>query len=68
MVYAITNTEVTNNVIAELIAGYAIPNQPIGNMIFKTYEVVSCAQPIQFVPDLRMGHYMKIAPRVMFSA
>ncbi|KAJ5127357.1 OPT oligopeptide transporter [Penicillium atrosanguineum] len=68
MVYAITNAEVTNNVIAELIAGYAIPNQPIANMIFKTYGVVSCAQSIQFVSDLKMGHYMKIAPRVMFSA
>ncbi|KAJ5658104.1 OPT oligopeptide transporter [Penicillium longicatenatum] len=68
MVYAITNAEVTNNVLAELIAGYALPNQPIANMIFKTYGVVSCAQAIQFVCDLKMGHYMKIAPRVMFSA
>ena len=68
MIYAITNSEVTNNVIAELIAGYAIPNQPIANMIFKTYGVVSCAQAIQFASDLKMGHYMKIAPRVMFSA
>ncbi|KAJ5752388.1 OPT oligopeptide transporter [Penicillium odoratum] len=68
MVYAITNAEVTNNVLAELIAGYALPNQPIANMIFKTYGVVSCAQAIQFVCDLKMGHYMKIAPRTMFSA
>ncbi|KAJ5902554.1 OPT oligopeptide transporter [Penicillium taxi] len=68
MVYAITNSEVTNNVIAEFIAGYALPNKPIGNMIFKTYGVVSCMQAIQFVADLKMGHYMKIAPRVMFSA
>ena len=68
MVYAITNAEVTNNVISELIAGYALPNKPIANMIFKTYGVVACAQSIQFVSDLKMGHYMKIAPRVMFSA
>ena len=68
MVYAITNAEVSNNVIAELIAGYALPNRPIGNMIFKTYGVVACAQSIQFVSDLKIGHYMKIAPRVIFSA
>ncbi|KAJ5088175.1 OPT oligopeptide transporter [Penicillium angulare] len=68
MIYAITNSEVTNNVVAELIAGYAIPNQPTANMIFKTYGVVSCMQAIQFVCDLKMGHYMKIAPRVTFSA
>ncbi|KAJ5936413.1 OPT oligopeptide transporter [Penicillium verhagenii] len=68
MVYAITNAEVTNNVLTEMIAGYAIPNQPVAMMIFKTYGVVSCAQAIQFISDLKMGHYMKIAPRVMFSA
>jgi OPT family small oligopeptide transporter len=68
IVYAITNAELTNNVIAEVIAGYAIPNQPVANMIFKSYGLLACAQAIQFSSDLKMGHYVKIAPRVMFSA
>ncbi|KAI9932417.1 hypothetical protein MW887_008658 [Aspergillus wentii] len=68
MMYAITNSEVTNNVIAEFIAGYAIPNKPIANLLFKNFGYITCAQSIQFVADLKLGHYMKIAPRVMFSA
>ncbi|KAJ6120379.1 OPT oligopeptide transporter family [Penicillium sp. IBT 18751x] len=44
MVYTMTDAEVTNNVIAELIAGYAIPSRPIGKMIFKTNGGVSCVQ------------------------
>ncbi|PWY71034.1 OPT oligopeptide transporter family [Aspergillus heteromorphus CBS 117.55] len=68
MVYAITNSEVTNNVIAEFIGGYAIAGKPVANLLFKAYGYIACAQSIQFVADLKLGHYMKIAPRVMFSA
>ncbi|PYH89621.1 OPT oligopeptide transporter family [Aspergillus ellipticus CBS 707.79] len=68
MVYAITNSEVTNNVIAEFIGGYAIPGKPVANLLFKAFGYIACAQSIQFAADLKLGHYMKIAPRVMFSA
>ena len=43
MIYAITNVEVTDNVIAEVIAGYAIPNQPVALIIFKSYGLLVCA-------------------------
>ncbi|KAL1969891.1 hypothetical protein VTN77DRAFT_7400 [Rasamsonia byssochlamydoides] len=65
-ILAITNTEVTNNVLAEFIGGYAIPNKPVANMIFKSYGYIACAQSIQFVADLKLGHYMKIPPRTLF--
>ncbi|KAI3082272.1 hypothetical protein CBS147353_2683 [Aspergillus niger] len=68
MVYAITNSEVTNNVIAEFIGGYAIPGKPVANLLFKSFGYIACAQSIQFVADLKLGHYMKIPPRVMFAA
>jgi OPT family small oligopeptide transporter len=68
MVMAITNTEVTNNVLAEFIGSYAIPNKPVANMIFKSYGYITCAQSIQFVADLKLGHYMKIPPRTLFWA
>ncbi|GAA83881.1 OPT oligopeptide transporter [Aspergillus luchuensis IFO 4308] len=68
MVYAITNSEVTNNVIAEFIGGYAITGKPVANLLFKAFGYIACAQSIQFVADLKLGHYMKIAPRVMFAA
>ncbi|OJZ90815.1 hypothetical protein ASPFODRAFT_179853 [Aspergillus luchuensis CBS 106.47] len=68
MVYAITNSEVTNNVIAEFIGGYAITGKPVANLLFKAFGYIACAQSVQFVADLKLGHYMKIAPRVMFAA
>ncbi|RFU36073.1 hypothetical protein B7463_g213, partial [Scytalidium lignicola] len=68
IVQAVTNVEVTNNVLAEYIGGYAIPNKPIANMLFKSYGYIASAQAVQFAQDLKLGHYMKIAPRVMFMA
>ena len=37
-------------------------------MIFKSYGYIASAQSIQFVADLKLGHYMKIPPRTMFAA
>lgn len=68
IIMAVTNIEVTNNVIAEFIGGYAVANMPIANMIFKSYGYITTAQSVQFVADLKLGHYMKIPPRTMFAA
>ncbi|KAJ5856491.1 uncharacterized protein N7529_010435 [Penicillium soppii] len=68
IVMGVTNIEVTNNVIAEFIGGYAVPNNPVANMIFKSYGYIAAAQSVQFVADLKLGHYMKIPPRTMFIA
>jgi OPT family oligopeptide transporter len=55
------------NVLAELIAGYALPGRPVANMLFKTYGYVAAMQAVQFSADLKLGHYMKIPPRIMFT-
>ncbi|CAG8222240.1 unnamed protein product [Penicillium salamii] len=68
IIMAVTNIEVTNNVIAEFIGGYAVPNNPVANMIFKSYGYIASAQSVQFVADLKLGHYMKVPPRTMFFA
>lgn len=68
IIQAVTNLEVTNNVIAEFVGGYAIPNKPIANMIFKAYGYIACAQSVSFASDLKMGHYLKVPPRTMFTA
>jgi OPT family oligopeptide transporter len=64
---AITNQYVTLQVIHELIAGYLLPGQPIANTIFKTIASTTCIQAINFAADLKLGHYMKIPPRMMFA-
>ena len=36
-------------------------------MIFVTYSYISSAQGIKFSSDLKLGHYMKIPPRILFG-
>ena len=68
IITAVTNSEITLNVVAELIGGYTLAGNPIGNMLFKTYGYIATAQSIQFAADLKLGHYMKIPPRLTFWA
>jgi len=67
MLQAITNQQVPTQVMQEMIAGYILPGRPIANTLFKTLGYITCAQAINFAGDLKLGHYMKIPPRVMFS-
>ncbi|KAI0248083.1 OPT oligopeptide transporter, partial [Lactifluus subvellereus] len=66
MIQAITNQQIGLNVIAELIAGYALPGKPLALMIFKTFGYITMAQALQFTSDMKLGHYMKVPPRTMF--
>lgn len=68
MIQAITNQQVGLNVITELIVGYALPGRPVAMMLFKTWGYITMAQALQFSSDFKLGHYMKIPPRTMFSA
>ncbi|GAA5845075.1 hypothetical protein JCM5353_007423 [Sporobolomyces roseus] len=67
IVYAMTSTQVSINLIVELIAGYAVPGRPLANMLFKTYATQTVSGGLAFVQDLKFGHYMKIPPRATFS-
>jgi len=64
---AITNQLVVTNVLAEMIAGYIFPGRPVANMIFKAVVVLGTSQSVTFAGDLKLGHYMKIPPRMMFT-
>jgi len=68
MIQAITNQQVGLNVITELIIGYALPGRPVAMMLFKTWGYITMAQALTFSSDMKLGHYMKIPPRVMFFA
>jgi OPT family small oligopeptide transporter len=63
---AITNQLVVTNVLAEMMAGYLFPGRPVANMIFKSIVIMGTAQPVTFAGDLKLGHYMKVPPRMMF--
>jgi OPT family oligopeptide transporter len=64
---AITNQHSSIYLICQLIAGAIFPGRPVANMVFVTYGYISSAQGIKFAADLKLGHYMKIPPRILFK-
>ncbi|VFQ72625.1 unnamed protein product [Cuscuta campestris] len=67
IICATTNQMPGLNVITEYIIGYAYPGRPVANMCFKVYGYISMIQALSFVGDFKLGHYMKIPPRTMFT-
>jgi OPT family oligopeptide transporter len=67
MLQAITNQQVPTQKMHELIAGYMLPGRPSANILFKTIAFITCNQAINFAGDLKLGHYMKVPPRMMFA-
>ena len=68
IVQAITNQGMNPAVLAELFIGYVLPGRPLATMVFKMTTGSSVMQGIAYCSDLKFGHYMKIPPRLMFSA
>lgn len=68
IITATTNQPPGFNVLAEFLIGYLLPGKPIANALFKTYGRISMAHSISFLADLKLGHYMKIPPRCMYTA
>lgn len=66
MLQALSNISVPLQVMHELVAGYMLPGRPVANMIFKTIAFMGTNQGVGFAGDLKLGHYMKIPPRIMF--
>ncbi|KAL7622032.1 hypothetical protein AAE478_007533 [Parahypoxylon ruwenzoriense] len=71
MILAISNIQLSLNVISPFLAGLIFPGRPIGVMIFKVFSTITLGQAQTYVntkqsSDLKMGHYMKIPPRVTF--
>lgn len=65
---AMTNQVITLNVFTEVIAGYLLPGKPVAVLLFKSYSYGSIQQALTLTGDLKMGHYMKVPPRIMFLA
>ncbi|TKY55962.1 Oligopeptide transporter 6 [Spatholobus suberectus] len=68
IISATTNQQPGLNIITEYIIGYMYPGRPVANMCFKVYGYISMTQALTFLADFKLGHYMKIPPRIMFMA
>lgn len=67
IVMAITNQQSSLYIICQLICGVVFPGRPVANMVFVTYGYISSTQGMKFSSDLKLGHYMKIPPRLLFQ-
>jgi len=65
---AITGASPGLNVMTQLICGFAFPGKTIANMTFKCYGYMAMYQCHTLLSDLKLGVYMKIPPRSMFTA
>ncbi|KAI3975380.1 hypothetical protein MKX01_004467 [Papaver californicum] len=68
VIEATTNQRLGYDIIAEFMIGYVLPGKPIANLLFKIYGRISTVHALSFLADLKLGHYMKIPPRCMFTA
>lgn len=67
IVMAITNQQSSIYLICQLICGVVFPGRPVANMVFTTFGYISSTQGLKFASDLKLGHYMKIPPRILFK-
>jgi OPT family oligopeptide transporter len=67
IIMAITNQHSSLYLICQLVCGVVFPGRPVANMVFVTYCYISSAQGIKFSSDLKLGHYMKIPPKLLFT-
>ena len=67
IVMAITNTQSSLFLVCQLICGTLFPGRPVANMVFVMYGYITSTQGLKFAADLKLGHYMKIPPRLLFT-
>lgn len=68
IIQGITNQQPGLNIVTEMIFGYIYPGRPVAMMLFKSFGYMTCYNGLQYVKDMKIGHYMKIPPRSMFAA
>ncbi|KAL0080366.1 OPT family small oligopeptide transporter [Phycomyces blakesleeanus] len=68
MITAIAGTGFGLNVVAEMICGFILPGNAVANMYFKTLGYNTMNQAGAMAADLKIGHYLKVPPRLTFLA
>ncbi|KAI9345795.1 OPT oligopeptide transporter protein-domain-containing protein [Zopfochytrium polystomum] len=66
-IQAISGQQIGLNVMSEFLIGLILPGRIAAVMSFKTLSYMSMYQGLQLVADLKLGHYLKVPPRAMFT-
>ncbi|KAJ3280197.1 hypothetical protein HK104_000836, partial [Borealophlyctis nickersoniae] len=68
VIKAVSGTGITLNVLMEFVAGLLMPGKTVAVMAFKSLGFNAHAQALGLLADLKLGHYMHIAPYAMMGA
>lgn len=66
-IQAISGQQIGLNVMSEFLIGLILPGRMAAVMTFKTFSYMAMSQGLFLVQDLKLGHYVKIPPRAMFT-
>ncbi|KIY65641.1 OPT-domain-containing protein [Cylindrobasidium torrendii FP15055 ss-10] len=66
IIRAVTNAEITLNVLAEFFGGLWFPGNANAMNFFKSYGYVTTAHTLSFAQDLKLAHYTHIPPKITF--
>ncbi|KAI9203608.1 OPT oligopeptide transporter protein-domain-containing protein [Polychytrium aggregatum] len=67
-IQAVSGIQIGLNVITEFVIGLLIPGKTIAVMAFKSLGFNTLVQACSLLSDLKLGHYLHIAPTSMFAA
>ena len=67
VIMAVTNVEITLNVIANLFSGLWFPGNATAMNYFKAYGYIATSHALHFAQDLKLAHYIHIPPWVTFN-
>ncbi|WPH03582.1 Hypothetical protein R9X50_00646400 [Acrodontium crateriforme] len=66
LLYGRFGSGIATNNLSKMLGGLIVPGRPVGNLYFACWSHSVIANAINLSNDLKMGEYLKIAPRVMF--
>ncbi|KAJ3094362.1 hypothetical protein HDU96_001716, partial [Phlyctochytrium bullatum] len=67
VIMAISGQSIGLNVVSEFVAGWMLEGRMASVMAFKTVGYFGVFQGLACVQDLKLGHYLKVPPRVMMG-
>ncbi|KAG0306758.1 hypothetical protein BGZ98_001766 [Dissophora globulifera] len=68
IIQALSSSQIGLNVLSEVVCGYLLPGNQLGNSVFKCYSYMALYQCLNLTQGFKLGHYMKVPPRQIFIA
>ncbi|KAF9583377.1 hypothetical protein BGW38_009623 [Lunasporangiospora selenospora] len=66
IIQALSSSQIGLNVLSEVVCGYLLPGNQLGNSVFKCYSYMALYQCLNLTQSFKLGHYMKVPPRQIF--